>query len=87
MEKDLLMEAIEDDDPQVRKAAVWISEAYLIHGDEDVIEAIGKLKDDEDYDDDGNLKEGFAEEAAGEDDTSTDEEEEEDNDSDVELSE
>jgi DNA-directed RNA polymerase subunit delta len=36
------------------------------------------IEDDEDYDDDGNLKEGFAEEAAGQDDTSSDEEEEED---------
>lgn len=50
MDKDLLMAAMEDDDPQVRKAAVWIGEAYLIHDDEDVIEAMGKLKDDEDYD-------------------------------------
>ncbi|HAQ69768.1 MAG TPA: hypothetical protein DCR48_02215 [Flavobacteriales bacterium] len=36
------------------------------------------IEDDADYDDDGNLKEGFAEEAAGDDDTSSDEEEEED---------
>lgn len=50
MDKDLLMEAMQDDDPQIRKAAVWISETYLIHDDEDVIEAIGKLKDDEDSD-------------------------------------
>ena len=35
------------------------------------------IEDDADYDDDGNLKEGFAEEAAGDDDTSSYEEEEE----------
>ena len=50
MDKDVLSEALEDDDAQVRKTAVWISEPYLKNGDEDVIEALEPLKDDADYD-------------------------------------
>ncbi len=50
MDKDVLSKALEDDDAQVRKAAVWISEAYLKNNDKEVIEELEKLKDDGDYD-------------------------------------
>ncbi len=50
MDKDVLEEALEDDDPQVRRAAVWISEMYLENDDEAVIEELGGLKDDKDFD-------------------------------------
>jgi len=50
IDKDVLLDAIEDEDPQVRKTAVWISEQYIRNDDLDVIEAMEKLKEDEDYD-------------------------------------
>ena len=50
IDKDVLFNALDDDDPQVRKAAVWISEKYLSLDDESMIEALNKLKDDKDYD-------------------------------------
>ena len=50
IDKDVLSKALEDDDVQVRKAAVWISELYLKNDDEAVIEELKKLKDDKDYD-------------------------------------
>ncbi len=50
MDKDVVSEALEDNDPHVRQAAVWISEVYLKNDDEDVIEELEGLKDDEDYD-------------------------------------
>jgi glucose/arabinose dehydrogenase/mono/diheme cytochrome c family protein len=50
IDKDVLSEALEDDDAQVRKTAVWVSEPFLKNGDEDVIEELEALKDDADYD-------------------------------------
>lgn len=50
IDKDVLTEALEDDDPQIRKAAVWISEMYLKNDDEDTIEEVSELKEDKDYD-------------------------------------
>jgi glucose/arabinose dehydrogenase/mono/diheme cytochrome c family protein len=49
VDKDVLKEALEDDHPQVRRAAIWISEPLLKSSDEDMIEAVADLKDD-DYD-------------------------------------
>jgi glucose/arabinose dehydrogenase/cytochrome c5 len=50
MDKDVLFEALEDNDPQVRKAAVWISELYLKNDDEAVVGELEELKEDQDYD-------------------------------------
>ncbi len=50
MDKDVLSEALEDKDPQVRKAAVWVSEVYLKNDDEEVIEELEELKEDRDDD-------------------------------------
>jgi len=50
MDKDVLSGALEDKDPQVRKAAVWVSEVYLKNDDEEVIEELEELKEDRDDD-------------------------------------
>ncbi len=50
IDKELLLKAMEDEDAQVRKAAIWISEPYLKKNDEQVIDKLGKLKGDESYD-------------------------------------
>jgi len=50
LDKAVLSEALEDDDAQVRKTAVWVSEPFLKNGDEEVIDALEALKDDADYD-------------------------------------
>jgi mono/diheme cytochrome c family protein len=47
IDKEVLLEAMEDKDAQVRKAAVWISEPYLKNNDEQVTEKLALLKDDE----------------------------------------
>ena len=46
IDKPTLFKAFTDADPQVRKAAVWISEFYLKKKDSDVIEKLAALKDD-----------------------------------------
>jgi len=50
IDKDVLEEALDDDDAQVRKTAVWISEQFLKQDDEAMIDALAALKDDPDYD-------------------------------------
>ncbi|WPP49183.1 DUF7133 domain-containing protein [Catalinimonas niigatensis] len=47
---EVLSIALNDRHPQVRRTAVWISEPYLLSGDEDMIAKAGKLKDDENDD-------------------------------------
>jgi mono/diheme cytochrome c family protein len=42
-----LLKAMDDNDPQVRKAAIWISERFLKKDDNQVIEKLEALKDDE----------------------------------------
>lgn len=46
IDKPTLFRAFKDADPQVRKAAIWISEQYLKKNDPDVIEQLAALKDD-----------------------------------------
>lgn len=48
--KELLHTALKDSDPQIRRAAVWISERYLKQNDADMIAQVGKLVNDENYD-------------------------------------
>ena len=50
IDKDVLLKAFEDEDPQVRKSAVWISERYLKNDGGEIMEALEGLKDDGDYD-------------------------------------
>jgi mono/diheme cytochrome c family protein len=46
IDKDILITALQDEHPQVRRAAVWISEPYLRANDEMMIEKAGHLRDD-----------------------------------------
>lgn len=46
VDKDVLVTALQDRHPQVRRTAVWISEPYLKANDEMMIENVGALKDD-----------------------------------------
>ncbi len=46
LDKTVLFHAVEDKNWQVRKTAVWLSEAYVKKGDEEVIAKLGALKDD-----------------------------------------
>ena len=46
LEKDVLFMALKDEDPQVRKTAVWLSEDFLKVQDRDVVAALDELKDD-----------------------------------------
>ena len=50
IDKDVLIQALHDHDPQVRKTAVWISEAFLKANDSQMIDEVAKLKDDASYD-------------------------------------
>lgn len=49
-DKEVLLKAMEDEDAQVRKAAIWISEVFIKKNDAQVIDKLEKLKDDESYD-------------------------------------
>lgn len=46
IDKGILLRAFSDPEPQVRKAAVWISEMYIQKNDKEVIEKLALLKDD-----------------------------------------
>lgn len=46
IDKPTLFAAMDDDDPQVRKAAVWISESLLKKNDEQVLDKLAELKSD-----------------------------------------
>ena len=46
LDKDILFRALKDEDPQVRKTAVWLSEDNLKAQDADVVNALKELKDD-----------------------------------------
>ncbi|MDT0684977.1 DUF7133 domain-containing protein [Autumnicola psychrophila] len=50
IDKKVLKTALEDEHPQVRRTAVWISETYLEENDEEMIAMVGELKNDENYD-------------------------------------
>ncbi len=50
IDKATVFTAMQDVDPQIRRAAVWISERYLKQNDETVIEKLQALKADADYD-------------------------------------
>ncbi|MEO8960233.1 MAG: c-type cytochrome [Ginsengibacter sp.] len=50
IDQDLLSKAIKDEDPQVRRTAVWISEPYLKKNDEQLLDEVAQLKNDSSYD-------------------------------------
>lgn len=50
IDKDVLSGALRDENSQVRKAAVWISEPYLKNNDDQIIEKVAELKNDSSYD-------------------------------------
>ena len=49
-DKEILFQAMDDEDAQVRKAAIWMSETFLKNGDQQIVDKLEKLKDDESYD-------------------------------------
>lgn len=49
-DKDVILEALKDDDAQVRKTAIWISETFLKNNDETILSALEEMKNDKDYD-------------------------------------
>ena len=46
LDKEVLLRALIDEDPQVRKTAVWISEPYLHKNDEQLLDKLTELKRD-----------------------------------------
>ncbi|GAB4019448.1 hypothetical protein GCM10028773_22270 [Spirosoma koreense] len=50
IDKDLLASVMKDNDPQLRRAAVWIGERYLKQDDNSMIDQLRTLKDDPNYD-------------------------------------
>jgi len=50
IDKEVLSQALHDNNAQVRRSAVWISEPYLKKIDTQMIDEVAKLKDDESYD-------------------------------------
>ena len=50
IDKGTLTQALNDPNPQVRKTAVWISEAYLKKNDSQMIDEVAKLENDPSYD-------------------------------------
>ncbi|WP_018612049.1 DUF7133 domain-containing protein [Segetibacter koreensis] len=50
IDKDILYTAMKDENMQVRKAAVWISEAFIKKDDEEMIGRLAELENDASYD-------------------------------------
>src|SRR5690606_29041271 len=50
VDKDILFSAMNDDDAQVRRAAIWISEPYIRKNDTQVIDRLAAFKSDPSYD-------------------------------------
>ncbi len=48
--RQVLIGAMSDKDPQVRKAAIWISEPYIKTGDAEILNRLDELRSDPDYD-------------------------------------
>lgn len=49
-DKDVLLNAMNDDDAQVRRAAIWISEPYIKRNDPQILNKLDELRLDPDYD-------------------------------------
>ncbi|MDJ1469158.1 c-type cytochrome [Cytophagaceae bacterium DM2B3-1] len=50
LDKDIILTAMKDDDEQVRRAAVWVSEPWLVANDADMLTQLKSMKDDTSYD-------------------------------------
>lgn len=50
IDKDILLAGMDDSDPQVRRAAVWISDPYIKQNDEQILNKLSGLKADPSYD-------------------------------------
>jgi len=50
IDKDILFTAMRDENPQVRRAAVWISERFAKSGDQQMMSKLAELKNDQSYD-------------------------------------
>ncbi|MCW3107503.1 MAG: cytochrome, partial [Segetibacter sp.] len=50
IDKNILYTAMKDENPQVRKAAVWISEGFIKKNDEEMLNKLAELKNDPSYD-------------------------------------
>jgi glucose/arabinose dehydrogenase/mono/diheme cytochrome c family protein len=48
-DKTVLLKAMDDEDAEVRKAAIWISESFIRNGDEQVIDKLQKMEGDDSY--------------------------------------
>ncbi|MEZ4902128.1 MAG: hypothetical protein R2822_10410 [Spirosomataceae bacterium] len=48
--KELLLVALKDTDPQIRRAAIWISERYIKQNDNQWIATLGKMANDDNFD-------------------------------------
>jgi mono/diheme cytochrome c family protein len=46
IDKSTLLSALSDQDERVRKTAVWISETFIAKNDKEVIDSLGKMKND-----------------------------------------
>ncbi|MEO5978763.1 MAG: c-type cytochrome [Chryseolinea sp.] len=49
-DKETILEALKDHDPQVRKTAIWIGETFLKNNDEAMISALHGMKNEKDFD-------------------------------------
>jgi mono/diheme cytochrome c family protein len=50
IDKSILLQVLHDPHPQVRKAAVWISESFLSKNDAEIMQAVFAMKNDSDFD-------------------------------------
>ena len=50
IDKELVYTSLKDTDPQIRRAAIWISERYLKQNDQVMIATVGKMINDENFD-------------------------------------
>jgi putative membrane-bound dehydrogenase-like protein len=50
IDKNTLYKAMADEDAQVRRSAVWISESFIRKNDEEMIKKLASIKNDPDYD-------------------------------------
>jgi mono/diheme cytochrome c family protein/glucose/arabinose dehydrogenase len=50
IDKEIILTALKDENVQVRRAAVWISEAFIKKNDEEMMDNLARMKDDAAYD-------------------------------------
>ncbi|WP_339814171.1 c-type cytochrome [uncultured Imperialibacter sp.] len=50
LNKEVLQSALQDDDPQVRRTAIWISESYIKANDKTMIGSVARMKEDKNDD-------------------------------------